>query len=75
MPELRLEAEQLAAKMGFKRTKDFSSDSHKEKVYKKGNLYISLDNKGHKGGFWKAFNGKQDRIGTYNRTLTELIGI
>ncbi len=75
LPELRLEAKELAAKMGFKETKDFSSNAHTEKIYKKGQLYISLDNKGHKGGFWKVFNRKQDRAGTYNKTLTELIGI
>jgi len=75
LPELRLEAKELANKMGFKETKDYSFGSHREKVYKKGNLYISLNRDGHKGGFWKTFNRKDKRTGTYNAMLTELIGV
>ena len=74
LPELRLEAKELAAKMGFKETKDYSFGSHREKVYKKGNLYISLDRDGHNGGFWKTFNKKDKRTGTYDEMLTRLIG-
>ena len=73
LPELRLEAKELAAKMGFKETKDFIFDSCTEKVYKKGNLYISLDRNGHKGGFWKTFD-KRHRLSTCDRNLEEIIG-
>ncbi len=73
LPELRLEAKELAAKMGFKETKDFVFDSCTEKVYKKGNLYISLDRNGHKGGFWKIFD-KRHRLSTCDRNLEEIIG-
>ena len=73
LPELRLEAKELAAKMGFKETKDFVFDSCTEKVYKKGNLYISLDRNGHKGGFWKVCDKKKRKY-TYDKTLTKIIG-
>jgi hypothetical protein len=73
LPELRLEAAQAAAEMGFKETKDFYFKAFDEKVYRKGNLYISLDRNGHNGGFWKTFN-KKHRLHTYDKTLTEIIG-
>lgn len=59
--------------MGMKPTKRMS---HGEAVYKKDNRYYSYDNTSHKGGMWKVFELKKDklqRIGTADRNL-KIIG-
>lgn len=56
---------------GFKETKEFGYQ-HGQKVYKKGNLYYSLDIDQHNGGVWKVFKkqgGKLERIGTADANL------
>ena len=66
----RKKAERLAKEMGFKEIKDYKFDSHGEKVFRKGNIEISLDKESHNGGFWKIFLKKtNNRLGTYNETL------
>ena len=61
-----------AEKMGMKPTK---YRIHGKVVYKKGNNYYSYDNTSHKGGMWKVFkmkNNKLYRICTVNRTLEKV---
>jgi RHS repeat-associated protein len=61
-----------AANLGYKL--DRSRRSHRQNVYKKGARLLTRDIDGHKGGFWKMYDLKGNRLGTYNRDLTVRIG-
>ena len=69
----RREAEKLAEKLKFNRTRNFPFDAHGEAVFKKGREYITIDNTCHTGGFWKKFVGEH-RDGTYSRDLKIKVG-
>jgi len=64
---------------GFSETKEFGLQ-HGQKVYKKGEKYISRDvgqkdGTSHKGGVWKEFKkvgGKLERIGTLDKDLNRI---
>lgn len=71
----RKRAKQIAHEMGFKEVKDYKFYSHGEKVFRKGNVEITLDRNTHKGGFWKMFRHKSmERLGTFNYDLSIKIG-
>ena len=64
--------------MGFKKT---NFRAHGQRVYKRGNEYITRDVDGHNGGAWKYAKGnwtnllsKSSRSGTYNRGLNVRVG-
>ena len=72
------EADNYAKDMGFSRT---NYRAHGQRVYKRGNEYITRDVDGHNGGAWKRATGdwtklqsRSTRSGTYNRSLTTRIG-
>jgi|GEM_PF-1320549 len=69
-------ARQQALRMGYRKVGSHPvKNSMGQPVYKRGNQYISRDVTSHKpDGYWKAFNNRGERIGTYNRDLTERIG-
>jgi RHS repeat-associated protein len=62
-----------ASKLGYKPSKA-PFNTHGQPAYQKGSRYISPDADGHKGGVWKMFDRKGNRIGTYNEDLSERIG-
>jgi len=66
------EATIAAKKMGYQKT-NVNWASKNQTVYKKGNKYISRDATGHKGGAWKVFDKKGNRVGTYNSDLTNKV--
>ena len=70
------EAEHYATKeLGFKKT---NFRSHGQKVFKKGNRYITRDADSHNGGAWKMadsvknLGSRKTRIGTFSRNLTKI---
>ena len=67
------EARRRAGDLGFEETKDAPFNSHGRPVFKKGDRFITPDRDMHKGGVWKVFDRKGNRIGTYNDDLTEQI--
>lgn len=73
-PLTNKEAREIAEELGFKQEKNPPFDAHGELVFKKDNIYISPDNTGHRGGYWKRFNRKGKRLGTWNKNLTQMIG-
>lgn len=62
-------AKKIAKELGFEETKDFNFNSHGQKVFKKGNDYITLDKTSHKGGVWKMYDNFNRRLGTYSIDL------
>lgn len=66
------EADAEAERLGFKKT---NYKSHGQRVYKKGNRYITRDVDGHSGGSWKMADSvenlgrKSTRMGTYDADL------
>jgi hypothetical protein len=60
--------------MGFKEDKSPPFNTHSELTFRKGNTYISPDNTGHRGGFWKTLTRRGSRIGTWNKNLTHQVG-
>ncbi len=68
---INLESESIKPPDGFKETKEFGR-MHGQKVYKKGNKYISRDVDSHNGGVWKVFEkqgNKLKRAGTADKDL------
>lgn len=65
-----------AAQLGFVETTKYSTfNAHGQKVFKKGQTYITYDIDGHIGGFWKKFNDKKNgRLGTFDITLQHRLG-
>lgn len=66
------DATNAATKFGYKKVNDYPFNSHGQAVYKKGNKYISPDADGHIGGVWKMFDGKGNRLGTYDENLNRI---
>ncbi len=64
----------LARSLKYKRVKDYPFTSHGQPVYRKGSRYITPDVDQHRGGTWKMFDRKGNRLGTYNENLTARIG-
>lgn len=73
-PLNRSQARQLADTLGYKEAKDPPFSPHGQPVFQKGNRYITPDKDVHKGGTWKMFDHKGNRIGTYNDGLSAKIG-
>lgn len=68
-------ARSQAQNMGYQLSQSHPvKNSMGQQVFRKGNQYISRDVTGHKGGYWKVFNNKGVRIGTYNKDLTQRVG-
>jgi RHS repeat-associated protein len=69
------EADEAAAKLGYKETGEYS---HGQKVYKKGGKYITQDVDKHNGGEWKMadsvknLGSKRTRMGTYDGNLKRI---
>jgi filamentous hemagglutinin len=68
------EARKRAQELGFKEVKDAPFSSHGKPVFKKGDVYITPDRDMHKGGVWKMFDRRGNRVGTYNADLSGLVG-
>jgi len=64
----------MAEGLGYKKVKDFPFYAHNQPVFKKGNRFISPDVTCHKGGSWKIYDNKGNRLGTFDETLTKMIG-
>jgi RHS repeat-associated protein len=52
--------------------KDAPFDSRGQKVYTDGRTYISRDVDQHKGGVWKMFDRKGNRLGTYDAEMNRI---
>ncbi len=68
------EARTAAKKLGFEETNYFSEN---EPIFRKENLYITPDRKGHNGGIWKMskshdFKNREKRLGTYDKDLNRI---
>lgn len=66
------EATTQAKELGFSKVKDAPFISHGQPVFKKGTKYITPDVDQHKGGVWKMFDKKGNRIGTYDEKLNRI---
>ncbi len=73
-PLTRSEARQLARKLGYTEISDPPFKAHGQPVFKSGNKYITPDKDVHKGGTWKMFDHKGERLGTFNDDLTRKVG-
>lgn len=76
-PLTTAQASDLANWLGFQKVRAGSSpvkNSHGQPVFRSGNRYISPDVDGHKGGTWKVFDRRGNRVGTYNYDLSERVG-
>jgi hypothetical protein len=74
-PLTNKEAREQAEKLGYKETKSHPcKDTFDKPVFTNGRNYISPDRTGHKGGVWKLFNRRGDRVATVNIDLTKTIG-
>jgi RHS repeat-associated protein len=47
-------------------------NSHGQQVYQKGNRYITPDADGHKGGVWKMYDSRGNRLGTYDANMKRI---
>ncbi|WP_277491241.1 MULTISPECIES: toxin C-terminal domain-containing protein [unclassified Breznakia] len=71
-PMTNKEATEAANKLGYKDTNQYS---HGQKVFRKGNRYITPDVDAHSGGVWKMadsiknLGSKSTRMGTYDANL------
>lgn len=71
----RKEARDLAKDVGYtKEVKDPPFNSHGQPAFQKGNRIITPDVDGHRGGTWKLYDLKGNRLGTYNENLTIRVG-
>ena len=61
--------EEEADKLGFTRDKNPPFKTHGVPAFKKGNRWITRDRTSHKGGRWKVFDQKGNRIGTFDENL------
>jgi len=71
--ERNKEYQKQAEKMGYRKVSRGSApfNSHGENVFYNGRNYISPDRDGHNiSNGWKVFNGRGDRLGTYNWDLS-----
>ena len=68
------EIQAKAENLGFDKSTKHKFNSHGELVFQKGNQFITRDNTFHNGGFWKKFNKKGRRLGTYSPKATTRIG-
>lgn len=72
-PLTRSEARQLARTLGYAETSNPPFNPHGQPVFKSGNKYITPDKDVHKGGTWKMFDHKGERLGTFNDDLTQKV--
>jgi hypothetical protein len=68
------QAEEDAAKLGYKKAKNPPFNSHNKPAFKKGERWITEDRDSHKGGRWKMFDSKGKRLGTFDGRLEKKIG-
>ena len=71
------EATEAAKKLGFTRripSQKAGFNSHGQPVFfnPKTNTYITPDIDGHNGGVWKMFDGKYNRLGTFDSKLNQI---
>jgi RHS repeat-associated protein len=69
------DADKAANDLGFKQkipSQKTPFDSHGQPAYRKGNKYITPDTDGHHGGAWKMFDGKGNRLGTFDINLNKI---
>ena len=57
-----------------RRPRQLPFNSHGQDAFWNGRQYITRDVDSHRGGFWKVFDRRGNRVGTFNRDLTERIG-
>ena len=75
LQEKKLLAQELAKKMGFRKTNYYVK---KQSIYQKGNKFITIDRTDHNGGFWKMADSvddlvkKETRLGTYDQNLNKI---
>lgn len=67
-----LEASIAASKLGFTKKLPAQPWSHGKPVFQKGTRYITQDRDSHKGGVWKMYNNKGNRVGTYDKNLKRI---
>lgn len=71
----RAEAREAAKELGYdKEVRDPGFNSHGQPVFQKGNRLITPDVDAHRGGSWKLYDIKGNRLGTYNANLTIRLG-
>jgi hypothetical protein len=68
------EAEEKARELGFIPGKNPPFNNRNKPAFKKGEKWISQDRDSHKGGYWKVFDNKGNRLGTFDETLKKRIG-
>lgn len=74
-PLTNQEARDLAKNLGYREVKNHPcGNTHNKPVFTNGKDYISPDRTAHKGGVWKVFNRRGDRIATANVDFTVIIG-
>jgi hypothetical protein len=67
------EIEAMANELNYYKTTKYPFGSHGAPVFRRKRLYITPDVDGHIDGFWKIFDDKGRRIGTYSpRAKTRL---
>jgi filamentous hemagglutinin len=69
MPLTRSQARDLAKYHGFREVKGSPFNSHGQPVFTDGKKFYTPDVDGHRGGVWKVFDKKYNRIGTVDVNL------
>ena len=68
-------AAEAAAALGYTKRVPYNSvpiNTRGQPVFSNGRTYISPDRDGHRGGVWKMFNRKWQRLGTYDADLRQI---
>ena len=71
-PLTRSQARDLAKYQGFRETGQYSFYSHGQPVFTNGRVFYTPDVDAHRGGVWKVFDSRGNRIGTVNVDLNLL---
>lgn len=66
------EASVAASKLGYTKQLPPQPWSKNQPVFQKGTRYITQDVTAHKGGIWKMFDKKGNRLGTYDKNLRRI---
>lgn len=65
----RQEGKEWAQENGWVKTKNYPFNAHGEAVYQKSRDFITIDNTDHNGCFWKMFDSKGRREGSFSKDL------